>query len=254
MVWKVRRVITGHNKEGRSMFLQDGHAPNVKEMASMPGLALTDLWETLEAPASNEGDRDAATRPVRLEPPSKGTILRIVEFPPDSAWRDKADAMAAFDSIGAGHAKDKHNADPMMHKTSTVDYIIVLSGEIYAIMEEGETLLKPGDILIQRGTNHSWSVRGTEPCIVAAVLVGSRPIGSKAAKKPAVKKAAAKKAASKQAGSKKAASKKAAAKKGVSRKAPAKKAAAKKPAVKKAARKAAPRKAAKKATGKKAKK
>ena len=174
MVWKVRRVVTGHDKDGRSMFLQDGHAPNVKEMASMPGLALTDLWETLDAPASNDGDADAATRPVRLEPPSKGTILRIVEFPPDSAWRDSADAMAAFDSIGAGHAKDKHNADPMMHKTSTVDYIIVLKGEIYAIMESGETLLKAGDILIQRGTNHSWSVRGTEPCIVAAVLVGAR--------------------------------------------------------------------------------
>ena len=176
MVWKVRRVVTGHDKDGRSMFLQDGHAPNVKEMASMPGLALTDLWETLDAPASNDGDADAATRPVRLEPPSKGTILRIVEFPPDSAWRDSADAMAAFDSIGAGHAKDKHNADPMMHKTSTVDYIIVLKGEIYAIMESGETLLKAGDILVQRGTNHSWSVRGEEPCVLAAVLVSAAPL------------------------------------------------------------------------------
>jgi mannose-6-phosphate isomerase-like protein (cupin superfamily) len=245
MVWKVRRVITGHNKEGRSMFLQDGHAPNVKEMASMPGLALTDLWETLDAPASNEGDQDAAARPVRLEPPSKGTILRIVEFPPDSAWRDKADAMAAFDSIGAGHAKDKHNADPMMHKTSTVDYIIVLSGEIYAIMEEGETLLKPGDILIQRGTNHSWSVRGTEPCVVAAILVGSHPIGSKAAKRPAAKKAGARKAAVKKVPAKKAAPKKAAPKK-------AAKKAARKPAAKKAVKKATPRNAAPKKAAKKA--
>jgi quercetin dioxygenase-like cupin family protein len=64
----------------------------------------------------------------------------------------------------------------MRHKTSTVDYIIVLKGEIYALMDEGETLLKAGDILIQRGTNHSWSVRGTEPCIVAAVLVGADPV------------------------------------------------------------------------------
>ena len=62
MVWKVRRVITGHDKDGKSVFLSDGHAPNVKEMESMPGLALTDLWETTAAPASNAGDADAADR------------------------------------------------------------------------------------------------------------------------------------------------------------------------------------------------
>jgi len=176
------------------VFLQDGLAKNIKEMDSMPGLALTDLWETTGAPASNEGKEDAAKRPVRLEPPKGGTIVRIVEFPPDSAWRDKADANAAFNSIGAGHAKDKSNADPMMHKTATVDYIIVLKGQIYAIMEKGETLLKEGDILIQRGTNHSWSVRGKKPCVVAAILVSAKPV---AGKKKAAKKAAkpAKKAA-----------------------------------------------------------
>jgi hypothetical protein len=176
MVWKVRRVVTGHDSSGKSRILMDGPAPNVKEMESMPGLALTDLWETTTAPASNTGDADAVSRPVHLEPPSKGTILRIVEFPPDSAWRENADARAAFGSIGAGHAKDKDSADPMMHKTSTVDYIIVLKGEIWAIMDKGETLLKAGDVLVQRGTNHSWSVRGNEPCIVAAVLVSADPV------------------------------------------------------------------------------
>jgi hypothetical protein len=180
MVWKVRRVVTGHDAQGRSVLLQDGYAPNVKEMASMPGLALTDLWETGAAPASNEGSADAAARPVRLEPPVGGTILRIVEFPPDSMWRDRADARAAFDSIGAGHAPVEGSDDPMMHRTATVDYIIVLKGEIFAIMDQGETRLGPGDILIQRGTNHSWSVRGTEPCIVAAVLVSAHPVGASA--------------------------------------------------------------------------
>lgn len=196
MVWRMRRVVTGHDKSGRSVFLQDGLAKNIKEMASMPGLALTDLWETTSAPANNEGKEDAAKRPVRLEPPKGGTIVRIVEFPPDSAWRDKADANAAFNSIGAGHAKDQHNADPMMHKTATVDYIIVLKGRIHAIMEKGEKLLKAGDILIQRGTNHSWSVRGKKPCIVAAILVSAEPV---AVRKKAAKKAAkpAKKAAKK---------------------------------------------------------
>ncbi|HEX6317861.1 MAG TPA: cupin domain-containing protein, partial [Burkholderiales bacterium] len=141
MIWRVRRVLTGHDAGGRSTFIADGLAPNVKEMASMPGLALTDLWETGAAPASNAGDRDAADRPVRLEPPKNGTLLRIVEFPPDAAWRQGADAKAAFQSIGAGHAKDRASSDPMMHKTSTVDYIIVLKGEIHAIMETGEKLL-----------------------------------------------------------------------------------------------------------------
>ena len=190
MIWRVRRVLTGHDAEGRSTFIADGEAPNVKEMASMPGLALTDLWETSGAPASNAGDKDAAARPVRLEPPKNGTILRIVEFPPDSAWRNSADGKTAFKSIGAGHAQDRNSSDPMMHKTGTVDYIIVLKGEIYAIMETGEKLLRPGDILVQRGTNHSWSVRGSEPCIIAAVLVNAKPVGKK---KPAPKKKASKK-------------------------------------------------------------
>jgi mannose-6-phosphate isomerase-like protein (cupin superfamily) len=182
MIWRVRRVLTGHDAEGRSKFIADGPAPNMKEMASMPGLALTDLWETSGAPASNSGDADAAARPVRLEPPPRGTILRIVEFPPDSQWRNRAEARTAFDSIGAGHAPDKGSSDPMMHKTDTVDYIIVLKGEIHAIMDTGEKLLRAGDILVQRGTNHSWSVRGDEPCIIAAVLVSAKP-PSKASKK-----------------------------------------------------------------------
>lgn len=188
MVWKVRRVLTGHDSDGKSIIMTDGIAPNVLEMASMPGLALTDLWETKGAPALNEGSADAAARRVNLEPPRNGTILRIVEFPPDTQWRQSANARAAFDSIGAGHASDKHSADPMMHKTSTVDYIIILKGEIWAIMEKGEALLKPGDILVQRGTNHSWSVRANEPCVLAAVLVSAKPVGARAAKKKAAAK------------------------------------------------------------------
>jgi len=163
----------------------------VKEMPHFPGLALTDLWETQGAPASNAGDADAADRPIKLEPPRNGTIVRIVEFPPDSTRPQANDGSAGFKAIGASHAQDKHSSDPMMHKTSTVDYIIVLKGEIYAIMETGEKLLRAGDVLIQRGTNHSWSVRGSEPCIVAAVLVSAKPVGAK--KKKAARKSKKKK-------------------------------------------------------------
>jgi len=183
MIWRVRRVLTGHDAGGRSTFIADGEAPNMKEMPSFPGLALTDLWETKGAPASNAGAADAADRPIRLEPPKNGTLLRIVEFPPDASRPRDSDGAAGFKAIGAGHTQDRRSNDPMMHKTSTVDYIIVLKGEIYAVMETGEKLLRAGDILVQRGTNHSWSVRGTEPCIVAAVLVSAKPLKKTAKKK-----------------------------------------------------------------------
>lgn len=183
MIWRVRRILTGHDSEGKSTIIADGQATNVKEMASMPGLALTDLWETTGAPANNDGHADAAARPVRLEPPKNGTILRVVEFPPDAQWRSSVNSKEAFKSIGAGHVADKHSADPMMHKTSTVDYAIVLKGEIHAVMEKGETLMRAGDILVQRGTNHSWSVRGNEPAIVAFILVSAKPLGKAKKKK-----------------------------------------------------------------------
>jgi hypothetical protein len=188
MIWRVRRVLTGHTPDGKSTFMADGYAPNMKEMKpTFPGLALTDLWETGGAPASNEGHADAADRPIKLEPPKNGTIVRIVEFPPDASRPRESDSSAGFKAIGAGHAQDKHSADPMMHKTSTVDYIIVLKGEIYAIMETGEKLLRAGDVLIQRGTMHSWSVRTAEPCIIAAILVNAKPVGAAKKKKPAKK-------------------------------------------------------------------
>ena len=176
MVHRIRRVVTGHNENGNSVFIQDELAANIKEMESMPGLALTDLWETQGSPANNDGNADAADRPVVLEPPANGSIFRIVEFPPDSAWRDNADASTAFDSIGAGHAPDSGSTDPMMHKTSTIDYLIVLKGEIWAILDDSETCLKTGDVMIQRGTNHSWSVRTEESCVLAAILINADPV------------------------------------------------------------------------------
>ena len=192
MIWRVRRVVTGHDADGKSIIATDGIAPNMKEMPSFPGLALTDLWETKGAPAINDGTADLAARPIHLEPPKHGTILRIVEFPPDSTRPGGSDGREGFKAIGAGHVQDKHSSDPMMHRTSTVDYIFVLKGEIYAVMEKGETLLKAGDVFIQRGTMHSWSVRSNEPCIIGVVLVNAKPLSflkkkSAAKRKPAKK-------------------------------------------------------------------
>ena len=108
-----------------------------------------------------------------LEPPAGGTIFRVVEFPPDKAAAD-FDRKTAFASMGADHAMDPDaSRHPGMHKTATVDYAIVLSGEIWALMDEGETRLEAGDCLVQRGTNHAWSNRSDQPCLVAFILVSA---------------------------------------------------------------------------------
>ena len=112
---------------------------------------------------------------MHLEPKPSGTICRIVEFPPDAAWQDRTDASEVFSSMEAGHAADSTSSTPMMHKTASVDYDIVLSGEIWAVMDEGETCMQAGDVLIQRATNHAWSNRSSQPALVAFVLVGAKP-------------------------------------------------------------------------------
>jgi len=100
----------------------------------------------------------------------------VVEFPPDKA-AGGFDREAAFAAMGAGHAMDPDGSrHPGMHKTASVDYAIVLSGEIYALMDEGETLLRAGDCLVQRGTNHAWSNRSDAPCLVAFILVSATPL------------------------------------------------------------------------------
>ena len=158
------------------MIVSDGPSPHVLTIPGRPDFGLTNLWVTDTAPASNAGNADAAARPVMLEPPANGTIFRVVEFPPDSA-PGGFDRQAAFDAMGAGHAMDADaSRHPGMHKTSTVDYAIVLSGEIWALMDEGETLMRTGDVLVQRGTNHAWSNRGSAPCLVAFILVNAKPV------------------------------------------------------------------------------
>jgi len=158
------------------VIVSDGPSPHVLTIPGRPDFGLTNLWVTDTAPASNAGNADAAARPVMLEPPANGTIFRVVEFPPDSA-PGGFDRQAAFDAMGAGHAMDADaSRHPGMHKTSTVDYAIVLSGEIWALMDEGETLMRAGDVLVQRGTNHAWSNRGSAPCLVAFILVNAKPV------------------------------------------------------------------------------
>ncbi len=167
-----RRVVTGHNAEGRSCFISDGPPPQTLE--PLPQLILHEIWET-GAPANNTAEGDPAIRENSIEPHHPaGNIFRYVEFPPDEAWQD-ADVGEAFDQMGSGGAHDSDAETAGMHETQTTDYAIVLEGEMYAVMEVGETKLNAGDVLIQRGTNHAWSNRSGKPAVMLFVLIGAKP-------------------------------------------------------------------------------
>src|SRR5262245_22682245 len=182
MIKPIRRIVTGHNAQGRSVIASDGPSPHVLTLPGRPDFALTGLWVSGGAPASNAGSADAAKRGITLEPPSHGSIFRIVEFPPDAA-AGGFDRAAAFRAMGASHAMDPDaSRHPGMHRTDSVDYAIVLSGEIWTLMDEGETLMRAGDTLMQRGTNHAWSNRSDQPCLVAFILVSARPLEGKPSK------------------------------------------------------------------------
>jgi hypothetical protein len=174
MVKPVRRIVTGHDADGRSIILEDRAAPHVFRPSHSPNVGLTNLWILDALPASCAGSEDLTTRPFRLEPPPAGNIVRIVEFPPDRE-RNYANQAEVFEQYGAGHARDAAARHPGFHKTASIDYAIVLEGEIWALMDVGETLMKQGDVLIQRGTNHAWSNRSDRIARVAFILNGANP-------------------------------------------------------------------------------
>jgi quercetin dioxygenase-like cupin family protein len=166
----VKRVVTGHDAEGRSfVFIEDRPESVVLEKAG--GLRLTELWATSEAPARLSGSEDCAKRPRRIEPDPLGSVFRIIEYPPDSVRLKSLDPEAHFASMGAQAAAKEKRRHPGMHRTKTIDYAVVLSGEIYAVLDKAEVLLKAGDVLVQRGTSHAWSNRTDEPARVAFILI-----------------------------------------------------------------------------------
>lgn len=177
MAQPTRRIVSGHDADGRSIFIADGDAPNVNIFEKGGGMAVTELWSTEATPASNAGNEDAGDAPFHLEPAPGGTRFRVVEYPPDAVRFGTGGYGGTTREMrgGADVATDTAR-HPGMHRTASIDYAIVLSGEIYALMDEGETLMRPGDILVQRGTSHAWSNRTDTPARVAFVLVGAEPV------------------------------------------------------------------------------
>jgi mannose-6-phosphate isomerase-like protein (cupin superfamily) len=174
-----RRVVTGHNAEGKSIFISDAPTPHVFQRSTGSAIVM-EMWETPSTPASNDGNDDAIARGFRLPPPKNGSVFRIIAYPPDKERLTSLAAELAAPDDGSGRvaAADKSGSARHLgfHKTNSIDYAIVLSGEIYALMDEGEVLLKAGDVLIQRGTNHAWSNRTDEPCYVGFVLIDADPV------------------------------------------------------------------------------
>lgn len=174
MTLEFKRAVTANTDGGRSYFLHDG-PPN--QIAEQPGRALTfyELWETDGPLASNAGTEDAGARPIHHHPPHGGTRFRIVELLPEG--QQETDAVDQdFDAIDAPDIQIEGADDPTMHRNETVDYNIIISGEVVAVTDEGETLLKAGDVLIQRGTAHTWHNRSDAPCVFASVMVSASPL------------------------------------------------------------------------------
>jgi Cupin domain len=176
---QVRRLVTGHDGSGKAIIVEDGWAPAVHTFERRPGAAVTELWKTAATPAPIGTDADITQGPMQLAPPPGGSVFRVIVIAPETAEsraRLAQDAKGAFGDIGAkGASTFKAGAPhPMMHRTETIDYGIVLEGEVYAVLEDSERLMKAGDVIVQRGTNHAWSNRSGKPCKMAFILIDGR--------------------------------------------------------------------------------
>ena len=170
----IRRIVTGDDAQGRSRVVEDAPAAAVRTVPERPGYRAVNVWRTTQSPALID-DPDSISGHEGILPPRQGSILRIIDFPPepaDPAERDRR-IRATFGGIykDARHDGRKH---PGMHLTDTVDYAIVLEGEIWSVMDEGETLMRAGDVLIQRGTNHAWANRSNKTARIAFVLIDAK--------------------------------------------------------------------------------
>jgi hypothetical protein len=172
-----RRIVTGHDSEGIAIIASDTSPPELRPMGPH-GPRFFEVWNTSGAPATI--DRFGIDPPVvglSLTPPARGTRIRVNVFPPESSHDsspDSKEALRQFENIGGAsaftgsHGSERH---ALMHRTSTIDYGIVLEGEITLILDKGETIVRAGDIVIQRGTNHAWANRSDRDCRMAFILV-----------------------------------------------------------------------------------
>ena len=147
-----RRIVTGHDKSGNSVILSDGHPPNGLKIAER-GVTFFEIWNTDASPALVAAvEPEPTDRPIEIAPKPRGTVIRILDFLP-------------------GFSKLSSGTPPFVHRTETIDYGIVLEGEMYLLLDDSEVLLKAGDVVVQRGTDHAWENRSDKLARMAFVLV-----------------------------------------------------------------------------------
>lgn len=170
----IRRVVTGHDETGKAIVVFDGANPH-KNVRPGSGTAARLLWVTDRTPADISGRSDRAAVKIGIAPPAGGSVFRVVDFPPTTdAEIAKLDADYMHKEISHGESRASRYrppTHPFMHRTRTVDYAIVIAGEIDMKLDEEEIHLKAGDVLIQQGTNHAWINRSGKPCRIAFVLI-----------------------------------------------------------------------------------
>ena len=178
MTGPTRRIVTGHDSTGRAIIQDDGPVPRYRQIGGDAGPMFHEVWNTTETPAridaaSGEPPEDG----IRLAPPPGGTRIRVLDIPPDGERLGNVspeEARAHFAEVGAGEASSHHGEGSRhahMHRTQTIDYGIVLEGEVVLIVDDGETVCRAGDIIVQRGTNHGWANRSDANCRIAFVLI-----------------------------------------------------------------------------------
>ena len=170
----MRRIITGHNAEGKSVITIDG--PPARSLSENEG-GLYELWNTDGNEINTLDDIDRADSEVLLSPPIGWTKFRYFQInpTPEGVPADLIEAAtaAAFEKMGAAHHRVDTTRHPAMHKTKTIDYIILLRGDVTLLLDEEEVDLKPFDVVVQRGTNHAWVNNGSETALFIAVLIDS---------------------------------------------------------------------------------
>lgn len=172
MAKSFRRVVTGHDENGRAICVSDSTATDILQRPNRPGVTLTNFWKCETTPAEYDGAEETLGGPFILHPPKGGSVFRVVEFEPEDPEVLKTlDGKAAFAEMGADANIVEDARHPFMHRTDSVDYAVILSGEIVMLLDDSEVLLKAGDVCVQRGTNHAWSNQGSESCLIAFVLV-----------------------------------------------------------------------------------
>ena len=168
----MRRIITGHDENGKSIVAIDG--PPARSIGEEAG-GLYEIWNTEGAGLDASSKKDRADIEIMLSPVESGTKFRYFQINPiPEGISDEAIEAAtaeAFEKMGATHHRVDTSRNAAMHETDTIDYIILLKGDVTLILDEEEIRLKPHDVVVQRATNHAWVNNGTEPALLIAVLI-----------------------------------------------------------------------------------